>query len=406
MAEPLMDVKDEVISSDEEPGKLRATPTRSVAPTAREEPSPQASVGTPKSPPCSQAASQTQAMVVNDDFGFSFPDIQQLPKQHGPDPTKAMLDAISQAPTLRDFNKALWPSDLFEGFATPDQIATGVRARLNEMLADDRTHRELAGRYDFHLNFLAPVPCIQAVKSFCYHHGLHAESFLNLLDSNFNFLENSGARLGCDPAPPGIDVLGLEVHGPEEEDEDSTLPQELDQDFCQGPKGKRSRSSKSKTDPPLKQRKSRQAVAPLDIPAAVEKVLLDCDVEKENARSVIQKMQTAAGRDLISSERKHVRDIMIGKLAQGVAQDASDQAPAAAGSQDTKCQVVDVEVRPQVRIHSISPNKAVMVAASASDRKTFLTESTTAPCLPLTCVIAACSGKHNSLHVLQPVALA
>ena len=46
------------------------------------------------------------------------------------------------------------------------------KLRLADMACDPKTHRQLAGRHDFHMLYHAPTAVVQSVRSFCLKNGL------------------------------------------------------------------------------------------------------------------------------------------------------------------------------------------------------------------------------------------
>ena len=123
------------------------------------------------------------------------------------------------AETIQEFAKATFPSDLFDGFSDEAAIEKTMHNLLDAMVADKRTHRELA------ISGMAPLPHIEAAKALCLKNGLHPETFLLLIHSNLTWLEHHTSRLGSDPPPPGLDVLAT-ILEPQPQDDLSDIPDE------------------------------------------------------------------------------------------------------------------------------------------------------------------------------------
>ena len=130
------------------------------------------------------------------DFGFSLPEATVAAAlKSDRDPAEAFCDKVMSAD--QEFAKATFPPDLFDGFSDEATIEKTMHNLLDAMVADKRTHRELA------ISGMAPLPHIEAAKALCLKNGLHPETFLLLIHSNLTWLEHHTSRLGSDPPPPG-----------------------------------------------------------------------------------------------------------------------------------------------------------------------------------------------------------
>ena len=96
-------------------------------------------------------ANQQAAPIDKDQhFGYVFPDVAQTHARNV-DPTGAFVDDIKAATTVDDLRAAMCHADLFKGCSDTESLMKFIKLRLADMASDPQTHRQLAGRHDFHL---------------------------------------------------------------------------------------------------------------------------------------------------------------------------------------------------------------------------------------------------------------
>ena len=84
-------------------------------------------------------------IVQDADFGFSLPEATVAAAlKSDRDPAEAFCDKVMSAETIQEFAKATFPPDLFDGFSDEATIEKTMHNLLDAMVADKRTHRELA----------------------------------------------------------------------------------------------------------------------------------------------------------------------------------------------------------------------------------------------------------------------
>ena len=307
--------------------------------------------------PNSQLSTPHDEHIVQDaDFGFSLPDATVAAAlKSDRDPAEAFCDKVMSAETIQEFAKATFPPDLFDGFSDEATIEKTMHNLLDAMVADKRTHRELAMRYDFSISGMAPLPHIEAAKALCLKNGLHPETFLLLIHSNLTWLEHPTSRLGSDPPPPGLDVLAT-ILEPEPQDDLSDI---LDEKSAR----KKARRAKHTSQP--EQQQAEQDSHSFEEAAAAF-------VKSTTHNTLAEYLAAAAthfGRPMLDNEQKVVRAAVLEHMAELELKKPMD----AAAPQ------VPLELNLKPSCHTIGTDKAVMAAGSASARKSFMSELTNAP---------------------------
>lgn len=86
-------------------------------------------------------------------------------------------------------------SNLFDKLGSYEQIYDTVRKRLEEIWADERTHRDLNLDPECAFSTHFPMPFFRAAETVALKNGWHLESFLLSLMNNVPFLEHRATRL-------------------------------------------------------------------------------------------------------------------------------------------------------------------------------------------------------------------
>ena len=284
------------------------------------------------------------------DFGFSLPEATVAAAlKSDRDPAEAFCDKVMSAETIQEFAKATFPPDLFDGFSDEATIEKTMHNLLDAMVADKRTHRELA------ISGMAPLPHIEAAKALCLKNGLHPETFLLLIHSNLTWLEHHTSRLGSDPPPPGLDVLAT-ILEPEPQDDLSDIPDE---------KSARKKARRAKHTSQPEQQQAEQDSHSFEEAAAAF-------VKSTTHNTLAEYLAAAAthfGRPMLDNEQKVVRAAVLEHMAELELKKPMD----AAAPQ------VPLELNLKPSCHTIGTDKAVMAAGSASARKSFMSELTNPP---------------------------
>ena len=80
------------------------------------------------------------------------------------------------------------PSALFHDLSNYEGIQNYISAQLRDIIADERTHRQLVADPDFSLHLLFPIPASAAIATMARSQGWRAESLAGVLASNIAFL--------------------------------------------------------------------------------------------------------------------------------------------------------------------------------------------------------------------------
>ena len=354
---------------------------------------------TPASLPATQgAASEVGPTQIDADdvFGYQVKACTFAQHEESDDPALAAIEAVRNATTVQEFQAALFPKDLFVGFKREDEIYTSIHKSLDRIHSDQRSHRELATRYDFVTSFVSPKPFLKAAEAICLKDGLHTESFLLCLDSNVTWLEHHRSRLGSEAPPPGVSVIA-----PEDDKHDGVVDVEDLGPSQEKPKRGSKRRAESRTGVASggaqESRKGRKAqssaleVAPApvadgphELPERVRIIVQGCDPSTDSVDTVIRKVEQDRGSAMQADEKRRVQALVVEMMNEMVVVPA----PVPTDGQSSEGSAgLSLTLKSVVRIHSISPNKAVMFAGSASSRKSrlhdlstdFITKSAYAP---------------------------
>ena len=87
------------------------------------------------------------------------------------------------------------PRGLFHGIRNYEEIHNYIGAQLRDIIADERTHRQLVADPDFSFHLLFPTPASAAIATMARSQGWCAESLAGVLASNIAFLEHAATRI-------------------------------------------------------------------------------------------------------------------------------------------------------------------------------------------------------------------
>ena len=147
--------------------------------------------------------SQDAPLITDEAFGLSFSDTAAKVTTQQPDPVLASLANVRAARSESELCQCLWPTDLFDGFKNETEIYETVKAKIRSLVADTRTHREIAVDNSWVLQLTTSIPFAAAINAISLRNGWHAETYAANLDNNLVWLEHHCARLAASSPPAG-----------------------------------------------------------------------------------------------------------------------------------------------------------------------------------------------------------
>ena len=137
--------------------------------------------------------------VTNEDFKFSFKDATKRSSDREreiSDPVVAALENVRKAQSQRELAKAVHSLTLFDGFHNEQAAYNTVTKRLEEIVADTRSHKDMVSEVQFAVRNLVPLPFAEAIKALALGEGWHPECLVQEVGARAAFVEHHGTQLG------------------------------------------------------------------------------------------------------------------------------------------------------------------------------------------------------------------
>ena len=344
-------------------------------------------VQTQDDPIASQSAAHE--LLVNETFGFKFRDeAKRRDRQLQGDPVDSYLHALRTARSPTQLDAANWNPGIFKGLGDERAVYETTLNLLDEVHADERTHRDISIDPDFTTSLLAPRPVAAAAKAISTRHGLHCETLLLSVANNLTWLESNRTRLGAEAAPPGVLVVLQECPIGIQEPVSSVLPSTVVE-----PLERKRRVSAIQAIADGNPGETAHAVQEGAAPSQAEFVRAIDELwnPKEHMKISMKDFRDLLGRHFqvkpCGLNTATLRQALRKRLGELVSAEKEREAVAAEdepldlaqvpASQEHVAAIVSVPqsldplIKPVHVVHTISPNLPVKHAGAPSDRKTF-----------------------------------
>ena len=105
------------------------------------------------------------------------------------------LEHVSNATNDRELNKAIHSVALFESFKDESAAYDTITKRLEEIVTDDRSHKDLVSEVHFTVRNLVPLPFADAVRALAQGEGWHPECLVQEIGVRAAFVEHHKTQL-------------------------------------------------------------------------------------------------------------------------------------------------------------------------------------------------------------------
>ena len=151
-----------------------------------------------KSQPLDSPREGSSPGVSDDEFNFSYKDATKRTTDRSKeisDPVVAALERVRKASSQRELAKAVHSIALFEGFQDERAAYNTIAKRLADIVADDRSHKDLVSEVHFTVRNLVPLPFAEAMRALAQGEGWHPECLVQEVGARAAFVEHYGTQL-------------------------------------------------------------------------------------------------------------------------------------------------------------------------------------------------------------------